>query len=88
MGGACNALFQSDRSINSACSSEAYTVPNAPGTLNRFPLTQLLACGESLTRIRWVKSVAKVNAVLFQGIYSNCERCSLSYFPKEPEENA
>lgn len=45
MGGACNALFQSDRSINSACSSKAYTVPNALGTLNRFPLTQLLAWG-------------------------------------------
>lgn len=34
MGGACNALFQSDRSINSAWPFEAYTVPNAPGAIN------------------------------------------------------
>lgn len=37
MGGACDALFQSDRSINSAWPSEAYTVPNAPGAINTSP---------------------------------------------------
>lgn len=35
-GGACNARFQPDRSINSARPSEAYTAPCVPGTLNRL----------------------------------------------------
>lgn len=37
MGGAQDARFQPDRSINSAQPSEAYTVPEAPGAINTSP---------------------------------------------------